>query len=167
MIDQREQALFDSIQQNEDNQKRPIEKYKWDLQDEQQKLVQQILDFVIVCQDKQMPKRRQAKVLFDRYIQETNLKLEELKPRTKKKYAILGLKEEEVDGIKNRIQNIRIEESKYDNPDLRQRINNMPDRTTLKLAELNLTDLDMEVVAQELEKQEINRVSRRLFISHS
>ena len=155
MIDEQEDVLMNRIQQEEDHQKEPIEEFKRNLQDEQHKLVQQILDFVIIGPEKQKVKRMTAKQKFDEYMRITNVKLQELRPRTRKKFHILDL-EAKVEDIKNKIRSVHlVEKQRYDNPPLRERIKNIPDKTTYNLANSNLTDLDMEIVAQELETNRV------------
>lgn len=151
LIDEHEEVLMNGIQHEEDHQKGPIEEFKRQLQDEQHKLVQQILDFVIISPDRQKVKRMTAKQKFDEYMRITNMKLQELRPRTRKKFHIVDLNAK-VEDIKTKIRNVQLEEKRrYDNPPFRDRIKNLPDKTTYNLANTNLTDLDMEIVAQELE----------------
>ncbi|CAF1312904.1 unnamed protein product [Rotaria sp. Silwood1] len=58
------------------------------------------------------------------------------------------------------IKDIKVEEvPKYENLQLKERIKNNPDKSTLNLNSSNLTDQDMEIVAAELE---INKALTKL-----
>ena len=161
LINDRERNLKEDIQRVEQEQKRPIEEYKRQLQGEQQKLIKEVLGFMIVSQNKQRTRRMEAKTLFDNYIRETELKLIELRPRTRIKHHLVGL--DKIREIEAQIRNIKLEtKPKHKNDTLQQRIVASRNQATLDLVNSNLNDSDMEIVAQELE---INRVSEQHFLS--
>ncbi|CAF1268946.1 unnamed protein product [Adineta steineri] len=158
LIDEQEKVLLENIENVEKDQKKPIEDYKRRLQGEQQGLIEQVLNFMIDCKDKQPRKQLEAKARFEEYITRTDEKLLELKPIIRTANYISGL--EKLREMEGQIRNIKVEEVvKYENQQLRQRITNAPDKSTLNLGNLNLTDLDMEIVAAELE---INKTLKTL-----
>ena len=154
LINQHEQALIENIQQAEHEQKGPIAEYKQQLQGEQQGLIKEILGFMVVSQTKQLTKRREAKTIFDNYIKQTELKLIELRPKTRIKHNVTGL--DKIREIEAQIRNIKLEtEANYVNTQLKQRIDAGKNQATFNLSGSNLNDQDMELMAQELE---INKV---------
>jgi hypothetical protein len=160
IIDEQEKVLLENIRAVERDQKKSVEEYKRLLQGEQQSFIEQVLDFVVVCKDKQSKKQLEAKLQFEDYIKRTDLKLLELKPLTRTANHVTGL--EKIKEIETQIRNIRVEKvPKYVNQELQQRIANNPDKSTLNLANSKLTDLDMEIVADELE---INEVREHCFL---
>ncbi|CAM4790158.1 unnamed protein product [Rotaria magnacalcarata] len=149
VIDEQERILLESVRKTEKDERKKVEDYKRSLQGEQQNLIGQILKFVVVCHDKNPKKLLDAKKPFEDYIKATDTKLLELKPLTRTKKHLPDL-----DALKNmetEIRKIKLEALKYDNEKLRQLIACIPDKSTFNLSNLKLTDLDMEIVAKELE----------------
>ncbi|CAF3159928.1 unnamed protein product, partial [Rotaria socialis] len=105
--------------------------------------------FVVVCHDKNPKKLLDAKKPFEDYIKATDTKLLELKPLTRAKKGLPGLKA--LKDMETQIRNITLEALKYDNEKLRQLIANTVDKSTLNLSSSELKDRDMEIVAEELE----------------
>lgn len=160
LIDEHERTLLENIQETKRAQNRLIEEYKRQLQGEQHKLIKEILGLMAISQNKQLMRRRETKTLFDNYIRETELKLIELRPRTRIKHHLVGL--DRIREIEAQIRNIKLEvQSKHKNDPLQQQIVGGRNQATLNLANSNLNDLDMKIVAQELE---INRVSEQRFL---
>ncbi|CAF1259942.1 unnamed protein product [Didymodactylos carnosus] len=158
LIDEQERKLLESLHKNELDDKKRIEDYKQSLQSEQQGLIEQILKFVVVCRDKNLRKLLDAKQPFSDYINRTNNRLIELKPLSRTKHHLHGL--DELTDLENQIRNITLQEiPKHQNEQLRQRMANTTDRSTLNLSNMQLTNLDMELVAKELET---NRVLTKL-----
>ncbi|CAF4548334.1 unnamed protein product, partial [Rotaria socialis] len=149
LIDERERVLLESVRNTEKDEKKKVEDYKRKLQGEQQNLIEQILKFVVVCHDKNPKKLLDAKKPFEDYIKATDTKLLELKPLTRTEKGLPGLKA--LKDMETQIRNITLETLKYDNEKLRQLIACIPDKSTYNLSNLKLTDLDMEIVAKELE----------------
>ncbi len=159
IIDKQQKVLLDNIENVEKDEKKPIEDYKRLLQGEQQSLIEQVLNFVVVCKDKQPKKRLEAKRPFEDYIRRTRLKLLELKPLTRTTNHIPGF--EKIKEIEAQIRNMKLEKvPTYENPQLQQRIASNGTNTTLALNNSNLTDQDMEIVARMLET---NRVRKHYF----
>ncbi|CAF3642873.1 unnamed protein product, partial [Rotaria socialis] len=140
---------LESVRKTEKDEKKKVEDYKRELQGEQQNLIEQILKFVVVCHDKNPKKLLDAKKPFEDYIKATDTKLLELKPLTRTEKGLPGLKA--LKDMETQIRNITLETLKYDNEKLRQLIACIPDKSTYNLSNLKLTDLDMEIVAKELE----------------
>lgn len=164
LIDQHESVLIEDIQRIEKVQRESIEKYKQQLQGEQQGLIEQIKTFMVVCQDKQPKKRKEAKIVFDDYIKKVDAKLLELKPQTKIKQHVVGLRQIMETEIKDQIQKIKIGKDPNDENEkqiLQQRITSNPNKATLNLGSSQLKDLHMEIVALELKA---NRVSEHTFL---
>ncbi|CAF4653303.1 unnamed protein product, partial [Rotaria socialis] len=157
LIDERERVLLESVRNTEKDEKKKVEDYKRKLQGEQQNLIEQILKFVVVCHDKNPKKLLDAKKPFEDYIKATDTKLLELKPLTRAKKGLPGLKA--LKDMETQIRNITLEALKYDNEKLRQLIANTVDKSTLNLSSSELKDRDMEIVAKELE---INRSLTKL-----
>ncbi|CAM2705333.1 unnamed protein product, partial [Rotaria socialis] len=149
LIDERERVLLESVRNTEKDEKEKVEDYKRKLQGEQQNLIEQILKFVVVCHDKNPKKLLDAKKPFEDYIKATDTKLLELKPLTRAKKGLPGLKA--LKDMETQIRNITLEALKYDNEKLRQLIANTVDKSTLNLSSSELKDRDMEIVAEELE----------------
>ncbi|CAF3407059.1 unnamed protein product [Rotaria socialis] len=149
VIDEQERVLLESVRKTEKDEKKKVEDYKRELQGEQQNLIEQILKFVVVCHDKNPKKLLDAKKPFEDYIKATDTKLLELKPLTRTEKGLPGLKA--LKDMETQIRNITLETLKYDNEKLRQLIACIPDKSTYNLSNLKLTDLDMEIVAKELE----------------
>ncbi|CAM4986298.1 unnamed protein product, partial [Rotaria socialis] len=149
LIDERERVLLESVRNTEKDEKKKVEDYKRKLQGEQQNLIEQILKFVVVCHDKNPKKLLDAKKPFEDYIKATDTKLLELKPLTRAKKGLPGLKA--LKDMETQIRNITLEALKYDNEKLRQLIANTVDKSTLNLSSSELKDRDMEIVAEELE----------------
>ncbi|CAF3613397.1 unnamed protein product, partial [Rotaria socialis] len=149
LIDERERVLLESVRNTEKDEKKKVEDYKRKLQGEQQNLIEQILKFVVVCHDKNPKKLLDAKKPFEDYIKATDTKLLELKPLTRAKKGLPGLKA--LKDMETQIRNITLEALKHDNEKLRQLIVNNTDKSMLNLSSSEWTDLDMEIVAEELE----------------
>lgn len=154
LIDEHEKALLGNIQEAEKEQKNTIEEYKRQLQGEQQGLIEQVLSLVLVSKDKQPKKRKEAKTVFDDYIKRTDARLLELKPLSRIKHHVQDL--DKIKEMEAQIRNIKLEKlPKYQNQQLQQRITNNTDKSTLNLDSSKLTDLDMELVADELELNKV------------
>lgn len=163
LIDEHEQTLLENIQETEQAQKRLIEEYKRQLQGQQHKLNKEIMGLMVISQNKQLTRRRETKTTFDNYIRETELKLIELRPRTRIEHHLVGL--DKIREIEVQIRNINLEvQSKHKNDPLQQQIVGGRNQATLNLANSNLNDLDMKIVANELE---INTVSEQHFLLRS
>ncbi|UJR09045.1 hypothetical protein I4U23_013293 [Adineta vaga] len=158
LINEQERVLLENIRQDEKTQRTSIEEYKRLLQGEQHGLIEQVLNFVVVAKDKQPKKLLDARQPFENYIKRTNEKLLELKPLSRIKKHIVGF--DKLNELEMQIRNMKLENTaEYTNQQLQQKIANSPDRSTLNLSSSALTDLDMEIVAKEIE---INRTLRTL-----
>ena len=156
IIDKQEETLLQTILDDEKDQKKSVEEYKRQLQREEQQLIEQILNFVIISKDKQPKKLLDAKKPFDDYRTRTEMKLLDLKPLTRNRNYIKGL--DKFKEIENHLQNLKLDKiPKHQNLQLQQRLTNNNNQTTLDLNSANLTDQDMEIIANELQ---INRVRK-------
>ena len=148
LIDRREETLLDEIQQAEAIDKSAIEEHKRLLQDEQQKLIEKVLDFAVVSKDKQPRRLLDARGPFDDFIRTADAKLLDLKPRSRIKKHVTGLKD--LANLQTMIQNVKFEPLKHTNPDVEQMFDKNPNSTTLNLSSSKLNDLDIELVANRL-----------------
>ncbi len=154
IIDDQEKVLLENIQDVEKEQKKSVEEYKCQLQGQQQSLIEEVFKFVDAGRDKQPKKRKEAKKKFDDYKEGAVKKLLELKPLTRTANHIPGL--EKLKEMKVQIQNITVEPVPiHVNPQLQERITGNGTNTTLNLSGANLTDKDMEIVAKEIELNEV------------
>jgi hypothetical protein len=164
IIDEKEKALLESIDNTEREEMNSVEDYKRQLQGEHQNFIEEVLNFVVVCTDKQPTKRFEAKSSFDDYIKRTKTKLLELKPKTRNGNHIPGL--QELEQMKQQIQSINVNVKKvpeYKNKELQDAITKNGNNSTLNLQSIQLTDKDMEIVANLLEK---NTVRKTLLTYH-
>lgn len=155
LIDQQETNLLEQIQTNQFNQTKSIEQFNKNLQHEQQNLIQQILNIMTIKTNQQPKQLLEAKLNFQNYLTDTNQKLVELKPLTRKKQTIFGI--EQIKQLQTTIQNVKlIEQTNEQNQKLKDFIQNNSDKSKLSLINWQLKDLDMEIIANELA---INKVS--------
>jgi hypothetical protein len=160
IINEQEQVLLENIRNVEKDQKKTVEVYKCRLQGEQQSLIEQVFNFVDVSKDKQPKKLLDAKQPFENYMKQTDSNLLELRPLRRTKNYIPGL--EKIKEMEAQIRNISlVPVPKHENQQLKQLIANSLDKSTLNLPSLQLTDLDMEIIAYELE---INKVKEDYFL---
>jgi len=158
IIDEKEKALLENIDNTEREEMKSAEEYKRKLQGEHQNLIEEVLNFVVVCTDKQPTKRFEAKSSFDDYIKRTKTKLLELKPKTRNGNHIPGL--QILQQMEQQIQSINVEKvPKYKNKELQDAITKNGNNSTLNLQSIQLTDQDMEIVANLLEKNTVRKTS--------
>ncbi|CAF1179977.1 unnamed protein product [Adineta steineri] len=150
IIDEQEKALLENIDNTEREEMKSVEEYKRQLQGEHQNLIEEVLNFVVVCTDKQPKKQFDAKSSFDDYIKRTKTKLLELKPKIRNGNHIPGL--QKLQQMEEQIRSINMEKvPKYENRELQDAITKNGNNSTLNLQSIQLTDKDMAIVANLLE----------------
>lgn len=154
LIIEQEQNLLQNIEDTKKEQKKSVEDYKRLIQNEQQNLIEQILDFVIISKDNQPNKLLNGKSTFQDYINKTHQKLIQLKPLTRNKKYLSQI--DKLKDIENQIKNIKLENiNEYQNPKLLKQFIDHGNNPILNLTNQQLNNLDMEIVANQLE---INKV---------
>jgi len=163
LINDQEQVLLERIKTEEKNARKSFEQYKRNLQQEQQGLIKEICNVVDIRRDKQPKKLLEAKQTFQQYIKDMDTRLIDLKPLTRKKYQITGF--DKVNELQTAIQNLKVaEQPKHVNDVLQQRINSTTDRSKLSLVGLQLNDMDMEIVANEMAINRVNKEKQNFFL---
>ncbi|CAF1325009.1 unnamed protein product [Adineta ricciae] len=148
LIDRREETLLGEIRQVETADKSAIEEHKLLLQDEQQNLIEQVLNFAVVSKDEQPQRLLNARRPFDDFIRRADARLSDLKPRSRIKNHVTGL--EDLATLQTKIENVKFEPLRHTNPNVEQIFDNNPNSTTLNLSSSRLKDLDIELVANRL-----------------
>jgi hypothetical protein len=171
IISDQEKILLENIQNIEKNQKKSVEiedienkqkksieiqEYKCQLQGQQQVLIEEVFTFVDPKKDKKTKKRKEAKTKYDNYKQGAVNELLKLTPSTSPAKYNYKQVLDELEKIGGQIKNIKVEQlPQYANPQLQQRITQNGNNTTLNLSSSNLTDDDMEIVAEQIRLNEV------------
>jgi hypothetical protein len=159
-IDDMERSLTESVDGEKKRQWHSIRESKCDIQHAQNELIEQMLKFKQTTNNGKPGTYLEFKQPFQEYMTKMDSRLLELRPMTRTKKHVAGL--ETLNTFKTQIRNIMLKDvPKYENTRLIQHITNRPNPTILDLARSQLTDLDMEIVATEIAKNQVRTNRRR------
>ena len=157
LINEHEDAILRQISTNENEQKKQLEDYKTKLNNELQNVNMQKVAFEMLISSKDHMKLLQSKQRFDDYVNNTNGTLKSLSTPTATEYCLQGL--DQLENLKEKIaqcgQYVQI--PPYCNPQLEQLMTDNRTAQTLNLSNRNLTDLDMQIVANVLRKSKVGK----------